>query len=175
VLLPGDDLADRRGDLCRREHRGRDLVQQGLEEVVVAPVDHRHLDRRSRERTNNGEATEAAADDDDLGNPGGDGGLHADVGSAGGLALSLQLARRVLEPARMGSLDLTSTVESEVREFQRRVRLMSARRAELAWKALRAQVHARSRAVVDTLLAACNGSTLRRLVAGACVPARHTR
>lgn len=45
--------------------------------------------------------------------------------------------------------------------------MLSARRADLAWKALADQVHARSEAVVDTLLAACNGSTLRRLVAGA--------
>ena len=47
------------------------------------------------------------------------------------------------------------------------MRLLSARRADRAWKALLDQVHARSEAVVDTLLAACSGSTLRRLVAGA--------
>ena len=67
----------------------------------------------------------------------------------------------------MRSPDRTPAVESEVLEFRERVRLLSARRADLAWKALLDQVHARSAAVVDTLLAACNGSTLRRLFAGA--------
>ncbi len=67
----------------------------------------------------------------------------------------------------MRSPDRTPAVESVVLEFQERVRLLSARRADRAWKALLDQVHARSEAVVDTLLAACSGSTLRRLVAGA--------
>jgi hypothetical protein len=66
----------------------------------------------------------------------------------------------------MRNPDRTPTAESVVFEFRERVRLLSARRADLAWKALLDQVHARSESVVDTLLAACNGSTLRRLVVG---------
>jgi hypothetical protein len=61
-----------------------------------------------------------------------------------------------------GSLDTDGGEFSELRE---RVRLVTMRRADLAWSAFLAQVHARSAVVVQTLLAACRDSALRRLVA----------
>jgi hypothetical protein len=67
----------------------------------------------------------------------------------------------------MRRLDRTTRVESEVVELHERVRLLTARRADLAWKALIAQVHSRSAGVVQTLLAACRKTTLRRLIDGA--------
>jgi hypothetical protein len=57
--------ADRRGDVARGERRGRDLVQQRLEEVVVVPVDQGDVDRRAIERARRAQAPEPAADDDD--------------------------------------------------------------------------------------------------------------
>ena len=50
VLLPGKNAPDRCRDLCRRKTRGRDLVQQWLEEMIIAPVNHGHIDRRRSER-----------------------------------------------------------------------------------------------------------------------------
>ena len=44
----GEDRADRRGDVGRRQGGGRDLVEQGLEQVMVAPVDQRDVDGACR-------------------------------------------------------------------------------------------------------------------------------
>src|SRR5207245_8207185 len=41
-----DQLAHRSRDLTRVEKRGRDLIEQGREEVVIVAVDQQHLDRR---------------------------------------------------------------------------------------------------------------------------------
>ena len=66
VVLVADDGADRVGDVAGVEGRRRDLVQQRLEQVVVAAIDdgdaHAFLAQRARGR----EAGEAAADDDDV-------------------------------------------------------------------------------------------------------------
>jgi hypothetical protein len=70
----------------------------------------------------------------------------------------------------MRSLERTAAFESDVVELTERVRLLTTRRADLTWKALLDQVHARSAAVVDTLLSACRESTLRRVVARASPP-----
>lgn len=67
----------------------------------------------------------------------------------------------------MRSQERTAAFESEVVELTERVRVLTTRRADLTWKAL---LHARSAAVVDTLLSACRESTLRRVVARACPP-----
>ena len=40
------DRAERIGDVARVERGGRDLVEQRLEQMVVAPVDQRDLHRR---------------------------------------------------------------------------------------------------------------------------------
>ena len=54
----------RRGDVARVRRRGRHLVEQRLEEVVVAPVDEGHVDRRRRAARGRVEPAEAAAHDD---------------------------------------------------------------------------------------------------------------
>ena len=64
--------------------------------------------------------------------------------------------------------DRAATVETEVVELHERVRLLTQKRADLAWKGLMHQVHTRSAAVVETLLSACRPSTLRRLVDTTC-------
>ena len=40
-------IADRPGDLGGRQRRGRDLIEQRLEQMMVAPVDQRDRDRRA--------------------------------------------------------------------------------------------------------------------------------
>ena len=61
-----EDGAQRLGDLTRLEGAGRDLVEERLEEMVVAPVDERHLDlRRVSELAGRIQPAEATADDDD--------------------------------------------------------------------------------------------------------------
>ena len=66
VLGPPDDVPDRRRDLTRREHARRDLVEQGLEQVVVAAVDDRDVDRPVGEVADRQQPTEPPADDHDL-------------------------------------------------------------------------------------------------------------
>ena len=63
VLGTSHDVADRRRDLARREHPGRHLVQERLEEVVVATVDEGDVDGLAAEAPDREEAAEAAADD----------------------------------------------------------------------------------------------------------------
>ena len=45
------DPPNRRRDVARRERSRRDLVEQWLEQVVVAAIDHRDEDGRPAERT----------------------------------------------------------------------------------------------------------------------------
>ncbi len=63
VLVAPDDVTQRRGDLPRREHAGGDLVQQRLEQVVVASIDQRDVDGRMGEMPDRQQPTEAPADD----------------------------------------------------------------------------------------------------------------
>ena len=65
----------------------------------------------------------------------------------------------------MQDADRTTAAEFEVGELHARVRLLAAKRANLAWEALLDQVHARSAVVAETLLAACHAPALRRLLA----------
>src|SRR6185437_13280479 len=65
VFLAAKEPADRRGDVGRREHRRRDLVEQRLEDVMIRAVDDGDIDGRVLERARGVEAAEAAADDDD--------------------------------------------------------------------------------------------------------------
>ena len=64
VLLPSHDVPQGRGDLTRGEHSGGRLVEQGLEEVVIAPVDQGHVDRLPTEQPGGRQSAESAADDD---------------------------------------------------------------------------------------------------------------
>ena len=64
LRAPLEDRAQRIGDLARRERAGRDLVGQRLEQVEVAPVDQRDLDRRAAQLRDGLQPAEAAADHD---------------------------------------------------------------------------------------------------------------
>ena len=65
VLVALEDAAKRRGDLAGRERAGRNLVHERLEEMEVAPVDQRDLDRLVTQASYGLQAAEPAADDDD--------------------------------------------------------------------------------------------------------------
>ena len=66
VVEFGRDLAQRVGDVAGGQHRGRDLVQERLELVVVVLVDERDVQVLARgELPGTGDAGEPAADDDD--------------------------------------------------------------------------------------------------------------
>ncbi len=56
-------IADRPGDLRCRQRRGGDLIQERLEQMMVAPVNHRDADRRARQAKRRFQPAEAGADD----------------------------------------------------------------------------------------------------------------
>jgi hypothetical protein len=70
-LLASQDRAQRDADVLRLQSRGRDLVEQRLERVMVPTVDQRDArvevppPARTREPTDDRESTEAPTDDDD--------------------------------------------------------------------------------------------------------------
>ena len=66
VAVALEDRAERIGDLAGRERARRNLVGERLEEMEVAAVDERDLDRRTPQLRDRLEAAETAADDDDL-------------------------------------------------------------------------------------------------------------
>ncbi len=65
VLVRAEQRADRRGDVRGRQRRGRDLVEQRLEQVVVGAVDQHQLDVELGDVHRRLQAAEAAADDGD--------------------------------------------------------------------------------------------------------------
>ena len=67
VLLPPQDLAQRRGDVRRRQPGGRHLVEHRLEQVVVAAVDQGDAHRRRAQRAHGSQPGETAADDHHMG------------------------------------------------------------------------------------------------------------
>ena len=66
VLLAAQDRADRIGDVGRRKRRGRHLVEERLEKVVIAPIDDRDADRGLREPPGRLEAAKTRANQDDV-------------------------------------------------------------------------------------------------------------
>jgi hypothetical protein len=64
VAVAPEDGAERVGDLPGRERTGRDLVGERLEQVEVASIDDREVDRRGGEVLRGLQAAEPAADDD---------------------------------------------------------------------------------------------------------------
>ena len=64
VPLPPQDPADGRSNIPRRQRCGGDLIQQGLEQVMVSSIDDGHIDRFALERTSRIQAAEPAANDD---------------------------------------------------------------------------------------------------------------
>src|SRR6266566_8536087 len=70
IALPMEDAADRRCDISRRQTRGRDLVEQRLEQVVIVAIDDGDIKRRLRELLGRRKAAESRSDDDDARWPG---------------------------------------------------------------------------------------------------------
>ena len=65
VALLAQDRAQRLGDVARRQRPGRDLVEQRLEQVEIAPVDERQPDLGIDPEAARGvQAGEPATDDD---------------------------------------------------------------------------------------------------------------
>ncbi len=65
VRLATQHRADRLRDVRRRKRGRRHLVEQGLEQVVIAPVDEGDLHGRVGERLRRLQPAEPTADDDD--------------------------------------------------------------------------------------------------------------
>jgi hypothetical protein len=61
-----EDRAERIRDLAGRERPRSDLVRERLEEMEVAAVDERDLNRRTPELQGRLEAAETSADDDNM-------------------------------------------------------------------------------------------------------------
>jgi hypothetical protein len=74
VAVALEDRAERIRDLAGRERPGRDLVGERLEEMEIAAVDERDLDRRTPQAQYRLQAAEASADDHDVVVPGPKGG-----------------------------------------------------------------------------------------------------
>jgi hypothetical protein len=66
VAGAAQDGADRRGDLRRRQAGGRDLIEQRLEEVVVAPVDDGDVGCGAGQGVRAAQPAKARADDHDV-------------------------------------------------------------------------------------------------------------
>ena len=65
VALVSQDVAQRRGDRRRGEAGRGHLVEQGLEQMMIAAIDQRDLDRRSLELAYRPQTGESTTDDDD--------------------------------------------------------------------------------------------------------------
>src|SRR6266542_2937728 len=65
VLLPAQDRTNRIGDVARRERRGRHLVEERLEEMVIAAIHDGDLNRGVAKCLRGREPSEARTDDDD--------------------------------------------------------------------------------------------------------------
>ena len=66
VLVAAQQEADRPGDLRGRQRSRRDLIEQRLEQMMIALVDHGDPDWRASEVARGFEPAEAGADDDDV-------------------------------------------------------------------------------------------------------------
>ncbi len=65
VATPAHDGTHRLGDVVGLQPGRRNLVQQGLELMVVVTIDHQHVDGRAREGAGDAQAAEPGTDDDD--------------------------------------------------------------------------------------------------------------
>ncbi len=66
LLVLSDQMADRPRDLGGRQRRRRDLVEQGLEKMMVALVDDGDAHRRLHHRLGEFQAAEPGADNNDM-------------------------------------------------------------------------------------------------------------
>lgn len=65
VRLAPQDAPNRARDVARIQCRGRDLVKQGLEQVMVSAIDQRDPDRGVAERPRRRQTAETSAHDHD--------------------------------------------------------------------------------------------------------------
>ena len=65
ILAAGKEVADRDRDLRRAQPRGGDLIEQRLENVVIAPVKQHNVALGPPKHLGRREAGESAADDHD--------------------------------------------------------------------------------------------------------------
>ena len=65
VPLPTQDAADRRRNICRRQARGRDLVEQRLEQVIVVTIDDHDVKRCLRQLLGGRKSTESCSNNHD--------------------------------------------------------------------------------------------------------------
>src|SRR6185295_3834777 len=63
IPLPAENAADRSTDLARRKHGGRHLIEQWLEQMVVAAVNQNHFNRSPAKSLGGGQTTKAAPND----------------------------------------------------------------------------------------------------------------
>jgi hypothetical protein len=59
------NLANRQGDLARRQNGGRHLIEQRLKGMVIFTINQRHFDSFLAEQSCRSQSAEPAADDDD--------------------------------------------------------------------------------------------------------------
>ncbi len=67
IALMAQDGADGLGNVGGRQHRQRHLIEQGLEEVMIAAVDQGYIDGQVRQPGGGVQAGKASADDDHAG------------------------------------------------------------------------------------------------------------
>jgi hypothetical protein len=65
----GEDASDGPSNFARREHSGRDLVEEGLEQMKISPIDDCDIDGCTRERLSGFKTTKTGANDYDLWTP----------------------------------------------------------------------------------------------------------
>jgi hypothetical protein len=63
LMAVAQEIADRPGDLRGRERSGRDLVEQRLEQMMVAAIDHRDRNRRAGKPEGRLQPAKSGADD----------------------------------------------------------------------------------------------------------------
>jgi hypothetical protein len=76
IFLPAENRSHRLGDLRRQQSRNGNLIQQGLEEVVIVFIDECNAHGSVRQSAGGFDARKACADDDDVREMGG---VHGDL------------------------------------------------------------------------------------------------
>ena len=67
ILLAAEDRARRLRDLLGLEARGRDLIQEGLEQVVIVAIDEHDVHRSASQRAGDAQTSESGTNHNDGG------------------------------------------------------------------------------------------------------------
>src|SRR5262245_39632007 len=65
VALAAKDAADRRGDVGGRQSGSRNLIEQGLEQVIVVAIDHHDIEWHLRQSPGGRQPAKSGSNDDD--------------------------------------------------------------------------------------------------------------